>query len=82
MKTKENNKNILIIFIFIIVLILCIIYYICINKKEVNTTSELNIDNIKISNASTIDIEKMISKNTKEKTREEIVIEETYKWVK
>lgn len=82
MKTKENKKpkrsrNIFTIFIFIILLIICTIYYISTNKKEIYATSNLNIEDIKISNTNIIDIQEIISENTKEKAREEIVVEET-----
>ena len=82
MKTKENkkqknSKNIFIIFILVILLIMCVIYYVYSNKKQIYATSNLNIKNIKISNTNTIDIEEIISRNTKEKAREEIIVEET-----
>ena len=82
MKTKENkihkkHKNMFIIFVPFILFIMLTIYYIYSNKKETYATSNLDLENIKISNANTIDIDKIITKNTKEITREEIVVEET-----
>ncbi len=81
MKTKEKNKNIrntFIIIIFIIIsIILFVMYYIFSNKGIIKVSNEDIDHNFTISKAKLVDVNKLIQINTKNTTREEIVVEET-----
>lgn len=83
MKTKEkiNNKNIKNIFIIVIFIIIFIIffvmYYIFSNKVIIKVSNEDIDDNFRISKAKLVDVNQLVQINTKNTTREEIVVEET-----
>ena len=83
MKTKEkinnkNIKNILIIVIFIIIFIIFfVMYYIFSNKVIIKVSNEDIDDNFRISKAKLVDVNQLVQINTKNTTREEIVVEET-----
>ncbi len=78
---KISIKNILVLFAtvtFLLCLVACYNYYFA--KNEVlakETSSETNSENVKISNAGEINLEELISTNTKKNSTEEYVTEET-----
>jgi len=78
MKSKEKNRKITILIILIILVwsSALLIWFMNNNKKIVYASNEEEVGNVKISNATQIDIDSIIQKNTKKDTKEEIVIEE------
>ena len=86
MKSKEKRINIAIIDISIIILISIFIMTIYISKKVTyasDISQEKKINNVKISNAQTIDIDKIIENNTKKSGYKEeiIVVEEELEYI-
>lgn len=73
MKTKDNK----IVFFSIIILIVMLIYAILYIKNNNNYIDTISSDQVKISNASKIDIEPIIDNNTNSSKREEIIQEES-----
>ena len=81
---KISVKNIIYICSFFIILLYSIIFYNLYFSKEVfaNDSTDINEEKIKISNASEINIEEIIDKNTDNGKKEEISVhEETLEYI-
>lgn len=81
---KISLKNIIYFCLFFIILLYSIIFYNLYFSKEVfaNDSTEISEEKVKISNASEIDIEEIINKNTNNGRKEEISVhEETLEYI-
>ena len=81
---KISLKNIIYLCLFFIILLYSIIFYNLYFSKEVfaSDNTEINEEKVKISNASEINIEEIIDKNTNDGRKEEISVhEETLEYI-